>query len=143
MTGAVRILRHHLLIRAPVVALLMIAWFIITNHCALGLMQRTTAARNEHAHCHGGKTKQDGAPGETRECCKTMRVVPLTTNAEVKFDASKFEVQIFALVQVFAAPQKEPLRTMFVFDHGPPRCISFAESVLQRSLLSHAPPFAV
>ncbi len=125
---------------------MMFAWLVISNHCALGLMERTEAAESEHSHCHGGTTHHHDAPGEkgdTGECCKTLRVVPLTAKAEVKFDASKFEIQVFALVQMLAAQQTESLRTVFVFDHGPPRCISFAESVLQRSLLSHAPPFVV
>jgi hypothetical protein len=135
-------LRDHLPIRAPVVALLMIAWLVITNHCALGLMQPTANAKSEHAHCHGGKTKQDDAPGETRECCKTLHA-SLPAKAEVKFDASKFQLQVLLLVQALAVGIAKPAPAVFIFDHGPPRTLSFAESVLQRSLLSHAPPLAV
>jgi hypothetical protein len=106
-------------------------------------MERTTAATSEHEHCCGNKTRPNRVPGETRECCKMMRVVLLTAQAEVKSDASKFEFLVNVPLHVSAALQVGPPRTVFVFDHGPPQSISFAESVLQRSLLGHAPPISV
>jgi hypothetical protein len=123
----------------------MISWLIATNHCAFGLMKPTARAGAVHAHCHGGKS----APGEEtpvdgmRECCKSIHGAPVPENVEAKFDATKSQLQLFALLQLLVPEISERALSSFVFDHGPPRAVSFAESVLQRSLLSHAPPFAV
>ncbi len=133
------------LYRALTGVFLMISWFIATNHCALGLMRPTVQAEAEHSHCHAGKT----VPGKNlpsdglRECCRTLQAAPVPEKAEVKFDASKFQLPHFALLQVLAPQKTARALPSFVLDHGPPRAVSFAESVLQRSLLCHAPPFAV
>lgn len=143
LTGALRTLRHHLLIRVSVVALLMLSWVILTNHCALGLMRPMAETTGSSANCCGGKTNPPhDAPVSLRSCCN-VKVTTAPAKAEVKFDASKFAFQVFAPVHVLAAHQTERGLTLPVFDHGPPRAVSFTESVLQRSLLSHAPPFAV
>ncbi|MEA3208606.1 MAG: hypothetical protein QOE70_1663 [Chthoniobacter sp.] len=130
--------------RLFVVAAMLLSWFVITNHCALGLMRRTVQTKEEHAHCHGGGAipGKESPPGEVRECCKSMHAA-LPGKAEVKFDTAKVQLQLFALVEALAADIAKPAASVFIFDHGPPRSLTFAESVLQRSLLSHAPPFAV
>lgn len=78
-----------------------------------------------------------------QQCCKSIHGTLAPEQAEVKFDAAKFQLHLFVLVQMLAPVSAERDLSSFVFDHGPPRVVSFAESVLQRSLLSHAPPFAV
>lgn len=124
------------------VAAMFLSWLAISNHCVLGLMRQTARTQAEHAHCHGGKIPGKESPTDSTECCKTLHA-SLPVKAEVKYDASKFQLQLFALVQVRAAGVAEPAPRVFIFDHGPPRTLSFAESVLQRSLFSHAPPLAV
>ena len=70
LSGAVRTLRHHLRLRVAIVALLMVAWIIFTNHCALGMMRLTEQAAKSSAHCCGGKTNpRHGSPDTLRECC--------------------------------------------------------------------------
>lgn len=125
------------------VTLLTVAWFLFTHHCALGLMRPTGHAGDRFAECCGGKkSPRHEAPEGPRSCCKIKVTTPLA-QAEGKFDASKFEVQDFALTKVLGVRLTETRRAVLGFDHGPPRCITFAELVLQRSLLSHAPPFPV
>jgi len=142
----VKSLRIHPAARALTVICLMISWFIATNHCALGLMTPTVQAEAEHSHCHGGKTAPGkGKPADdgTRECCKSIHGTLVPAKAEAKFDAAKFQMQLFVRIQVLAPVSAERVVGSSVYDHGPPRVVSFAESVLQRSLLGHAPPFAV
>lgn len=125
------------------VAVMMLSWFVITNHCALARMQPHQAMQEDAPPCH--KKKQASgteAPcQEMMQCCKAVKA-SLPGKAEVKFDPFKFQVQVFAVLQLLAAQVAQPAPP-FLFDRGPPRAASFAETVLQRSLLSHAPPLAV
>lgn len=128
--------------RFLVVAVMLLSWFVITNHCALARMQAQMAAQDEAECCHKkGQAPEKEAPcQELAQCCKAVKA-SLSGKAEVKFDTSNFQIQYFAILQVLAAQTAQPAQEL-IFDHGPPRAVSFAESVLQRSLLSHAPPFA-
>jgi len=122
---------------------MLLSWFVITNHCALARLQQRVAAEEDVPPCHRKKQapeKQEAPCQNMAQCCQAVKA-SLSGKAEVKFDASKFQLQLFAIVQVLAAQLVQPERPA-VFDHGPPRAISFAEAVLQRSLLSHAPPLA-
>jgi hypothetical protein len=138
---AVQLIRKHLFLRVPLIALLITSWFAFTNHCALGMMQPAAQPAKDPAGCCGGKTKPESdLPEGPRECCK-IHVIPLTANVVVEFDGSNFQLPPFAIIDwlLTRAPASAP--ASFLFDHGPPRSISFAESVLQRSLLGNAPPF--
>lgn len=79
----------------------------------------------------------------TRECCQTIQGAPVAAQVGEKFENPQVAVELYALLLVPAAPSLDPALGSLVFDHGPARVASFAESVLQRSLLSHAPPSAV
>ncbi len=119
----------------------MLSWLVITNHCALARMQMQLAADDETPCCHVEKqSPEEEVPcQELAHCCNAVKA-SLSGKAEVKFDKAKFQIQYFAIPQVLAAQSAQPVQELG-FDHGPPRAVSFAESVLQRSLLSHAPPF--
>jgi hypothetical protein len=118
---------------------MLLSWLVVTNHCALAWMLSKSAGCA--AHCHvatndsGKQTPADGM----RECCQTIKA-SLASRAQVEFDATHFQIQPFAIFQVIAALGTTSVSDSYR-DHGPPRMLfSFAESVLQRSLLSHAPP---
>ena len=124
---------------------MLLGWFTATNHCALGLMQKSPVAKAEHAKCCSGKpapAKDDQPRGETRECCKSIHAVPLP-DAKVlaKYDASLFAVHAFALPTVLGSEAAALDAQATLHDHGPPRAVSFAELVLQRGLSGNAPPF--
>ena len=137
--------RLHLQARVFTVALLMVGWLLATNHCALGLMKPGPQAKSEHGHCHGGsedsgkKLPADGM----RECCRALNAAPVQAKVDVKFDPTKFQLHLYAVSLELAARIAAPSTTSLFSDTGPPRAMSFAESVLQRSLLGHAPPLAV
>ncbi len=117
----------------------MLSWFVLTNHCALARMQARLAADDATPCCVQKQAPEEEVPcQELAHCCKAVKA-SLSGKAEVKFDTTKFQIQYFAILKVLATQSAQPVQEL-VFDHGPPRAVSFAESVLQRSLLSHAPP---
>ena len=124
---------------------MLLGWFTATNHCALGLMQKSSAANAEHAKCCSGKpapAKNDQTPGGVRECCKSIHAVPLPdAKGLVKCDGSHFVIHAFALLTVLGSEAAALDAQATLHDHGPPRAVSFAELVLQRGLSGNAPPF--
>lgn len=142
LASSVRNLRDHFHARVAIVALLLVAWVIFTNHCALGMMPAAAQAAQKSERCCGGeKNPKHDAPDGLRDCCN-IKVTTAPAKTEVHFDPSKIQLH-FLVVRQWCAAQVAKPEPAFPFDHGPPRVRSFAESVLQRSLLSHAPPFAV
>ena len=134
--------RHHSSpLRTLVVALLMTAWLVASNHCAFGLMQRTAQTTATHATCHSCKSepsKPQPASGGDRECCKALQGLPAdTAKVEAKYDTTLFVLLDFVMTVVPSAVAAQPA---VACDTGPPRALSFAERILQRSVLSHAPP---
>ena len=131
-------------LRALLVAVLMTAWLVATNHCAIGLMKPAPGSAAAHSVCHACKSepsKPQPASGGERECCKALQSLPAAmAKVDVKSDASLFTLVDFVVTALSSAtaPQTAPAN-----DTGPPPSISFAERILQRSLLAHAPPFAV
>ena len=137
-----KIFRHHSSpLRTLVVALLMTAWLVASNHCAFGLMQRTPQTAVTHTACHSCKSepsKPQPASGGDRECCKALQGLPAdTAKIEAKYDTTLFALLDFVMTAVPSAVAAQPVVPR---DTGPPRALSFAERILQRSVLSHAPP---
>ena len=130
--------------RAGVILVTLLGWFSISNHCALGAFEYGKATAT-HAACHGGADIPAKSPTEGGQapCCKTLRA----TFAEVSkplvpFDASGFSLQDYFVGRIDFSDCSEPLRPLEL-DTGPPFSGSFAESVLQRSILAHAPPLSL
>lgn len=137
-----KIFRHHFSpLRALVVALIMVAWVVASNHCAFGLMKGTAQSAGAHAGCHNCQSepaKPLPASGGDRECCKALQGLPAdTAKVEAKYDTALFALLDFALT---VEPTRVAAQTAVACDTGPPRALSFAERILQRSVLSHAPP---
>ena len=107
--------------------------------------KKSSAAKAEHAKCCSGKpapAKNKQPPSGGRECCKSIHAVPLPdAKGLAKFDASLFVIHAFSLHTVLGSEAAALDALATLHDHGPPRADSFAELVLNRSLLSHAPPF--
>jgi hypothetical protein len=119
---------------------MLLSWLVLTNHCALAAILPSAAAKSVHAHCHAAM-HQDGKQSPTqgiRECCQAVKA-QLASKTVVKCDASSSALQIYLVLAVLAPRTDEPSAEMLQ-DHGPPVAGSFAEIVLQHSLLSHAPP---
>lgn len=131
-------------LRASVVLVTLFAWFAISNHCALGMLESAKAAAT-HAACHENGRTPSKSPGQDEQspCCKTLRATLVDLSKPlVSFDASAFALQPY-LVGLIRFPEQRDLLRPLELDTGPPFSGSFAESVLQRSILAHAPPVSL
>jgi len=114
------------------------AWFSLSNHCALGAILTTAAPASEMSDCPMHPAPANKKPAAKALCCKDVRAVIakcLTANAATLrlIAAHDYATEIGARLRHTAREIEE-------LDTGPPGYFSFAESVLQESLLSHAPP---
>lgn len=118
---------------------MVVAWFAVSNHCAL-LSLQTKLVKSECCHPASAGTPDDPALPKS-VCCKLLRAVPIesgakfvaVTHAHMLFDLA-WEIWVSsALVEASTDADGETTR--------PPRADSFAELVLQRSLRGNAPPF--
>ena len=130
-------------IRLGIVVTTMVAWFSISNHCALGGLIAKTHSAVAPMHCHANQpTPSKKSSEEEMPCCKMLRAT-ITSEAKVVEVASKAfpPIQDWIVAELISAaePQLSPLE----LDTGPPFAGSFAECVLQRSILAHAPPLSL
>jgi hypothetical protein len=132
------------LYRVAVVSLALVAWFSISNHCALGnLVAAKTHSAMAPMHCHGGQPLPSKKSGdEEMPCCKMLRAT-ITGEAKIVQVASKdyLPIQGWIIAETIFADEPQSHHLANELDTGPPFAGSFAESVLQRSILAHAPPF--
>ena len=134
-------LRH--INRIAIVAVSIVAWFSISNHCALGaLVTAKTQSAMVPTHCHGNQPSPANKSGkEEMPCCKMLRAT-ITGQAKIVQVASKdyLRIQSWIVAEIIFADEPQLHRAPQELDTGPPFAASFAESVLQRSLFVHAPP---
>lgn len=125
------------------VAISLVAWFAISNHCALGAIERPAKASVHACHqdCADSAPEKDKKPSGEAVCCKLLRATLAKTNHDTGRDASVFVWQQYFLASLFSGYDEHPASLPEELDTGPPFLVSFAESVLQRSVLAHAPPF--
>jgi hypothetical protein len=117
---------------------MLLSWLILTNHCALGLMRVAAKAKVEHDCCHGASREPAReAPAGPQQCCKDIKAALPAPDAKLHLNAEEY---VFPTVQILP-PEHFEMGLPASLEHGPPlRSVSFAELVLQRSVLSHAPP---
>jgi hypothetical protein len=126
------------------VVLTAVSWFGISNHCALGLAVVAShhAGMTANHDCCANDLPVGPKPAKDsgNPCCKTLQATSATP-------AKVFQARVGFLV---CAPLDRALVILDVspnavaafqfLDTGPPGQ-TFAESVLQKVLLAHAPPF--
>jgi hypothetical protein len=113
------------------------AWLVLSNHCALGLGE-SAKADSESGGCPMHSAPAKGNPAKNIPCCKDLRAVPSHAAKNLAAVASQL-----VGVQDYVAAVLRSLRVaaqLLALNTGPPRSLSFAESILQRSILAHAPP---
>jgi hypothetical protein len=127
--------------RCTTVLATLAAWLLLSNHCAFGLADETTdPAGQAHAcpmHAAAARTKEK--PAAKIPCCKEIRAVVAKSVTKTLALATRSFTGREYTEATFPPPlcRTNPLRSL---DTGPPGLLSFAESVLQESLLGHAPP---
>jgi hypothetical protein len=121
------------------VLIAIVAWLSLSNHCALGLtfpVAEPAASADSGCPMHPSPVKKK--PAANLPCCKDIRAV-LAKNVTVAtpglrlIGSHAYATEIFPPVHRISSDIEN-------LDTGPPGCFSFAESVLQESMLSHAPP---
>ena len=132
-------------LRFATVTVAAISWLAVSNHCALGLAT-IEAHQSETASAHDCCTsavpaQPKPAKDPATPCCKTLPA--LSVNPAQPFDTYGTACAGAPLVFVTTTVARPRISTVAhrFLDTGPPRAHTFAESVLQQSLLAHAPPF--
>jgi hypothetical protein len=94
--------------------------------------------------CHGTQpapAQKDGS--EAMPCCKVLRATVITQAQAPAADFTVFSPAIAWISQFFSFDDRHIQTVSYQIDTGPPFVSSFAELILQRSLLAHAPPSLV
>ena len=137
-------LRGASMARLPMVSITAVAWFFISNHCVLAELQRASETKAScHQPCCGNQPPAKNKTESATECCKTLRAT-LTGAAKdfAGYDSSLFALQLYFIGPIISTNAARPV-PILELDTGPPFVHTFAESVLQRSILAHAPPIFV
>ena len=125
-----------------VVLLVGAAWFGVSNHCALAVFPSTPDAAAIHAHCHGSASEPvNNNTEEEVPCCKVLRAT-ITGSIDVP-SHQQTGVQDFVATELLSIEEDHVQPLPEEIDTGPPFASSYAELILQRSVLAHAPPSLV
>ena len=127
--------------RWATVTLAAVSWLAVSNHCALGLAAlENHKAISAHACCASDVPAQ---PRPTKDpatpCCKTLPAISAIPAKGFQANVLCSNAPLDRVGVILAKPPRASVAFQFL-DTGPPGSRTFAESVLQRSLLAHAPP---
>ena len=126
--------------RCAAVAIAICSWIAVSNHCAFAAVAAEIDKAQTDCPFHSKPAKQKEQSSQV-QCCKVLRAVFFAKTKhwardDAKFCDANFPVQAHTFV-VYPSRAVAPL----LLDTGPPCAFSFAELILQQSLLVHAPPF--
>jgi hypothetical protein len=123
--------------RCLVIAIAICSWFAISNHCVFAaLATNDTASRQCPFH-----SKPKEKPSTGAQCCKILRAVAsVPAKSWARDDTKLFDADAYRGEHALAIVQSQTTLVPLFLDTGPPGVRSFAELILQRSLLAHAPP---
>jgi hypothetical protein len=133
------VVKHPLRIGSILTVVVMIsAWFALSNHCALVAVATATSSSGECPFHSKASMPAKPKPVNNSTCCKNLRAIASKC-------ANAFATKLFALCQIdfdaqSLAPSPKVTTSRLQLDTGPPGARSFAELILQRSILAHAPP---
>ena len=121
------------------------AWFLAANHCAVACLAAPLAAAPEaHEHCSGSSDKptdkEQPNDCDSLNCCKSLSAPASFAKKLVGYDKAFFTLKDYVVSEIIFADEQHDA-SISELDTGPPPASCFAELVLQRSLLAHAPPF--
>jgi len=128
--------------RCAAVAIAICSWIAVSNHCAFAAV--ASEMHKAHTECpfHSKPAKQKEQSSHV-QCCKVLRAVVFAkTKNWARNDAKFCDANFPALAGAFVVYSSRDV-TPLLLDTGPPGAFSFAELILQQSLLAHAPPFGV
>ncbi|MFZ3374739.1 MAG: hypothetical protein WA183_04215 [Chthoniobacterales bacterium] len=125
--------------RGVSVAVAIFSWVAISNHCAFSALVAQTHATQSACPFHSQPAKTPPQPAGI-QCCKILRaVVPVMMKGWARNDAGVSDADLYFEKLAFIA-NSQSATSPLLLDTGPPGARSFAELILQRSVLAHAPP---
>jgi hypothetical protein len=124
------------------------AWLLASNHCAVAnfIPAPVADAPAEHSHCQPASTPAEPADEQPAndcdgsKCCGSLSAPLALAKNPVSYDALAFSSCPFANASCTSAGEDHHLPILELDTGPPPEHCSFAEIVLQRSILAHAPP---
>jgi hypothetical protein len=127
------------IVQCPVVLFVIFSWIAISNHCAFGAV--VTQAEASPAACpfHSKPTKQNEQPTSV-QCCKILRALVSTASKSWVRDDTSFSDFDLYFEKLAPIASSRNASGPLLLDTGPPGARSFAELILQQSVLAHAPP---
>jgi hypothetical protein len=126
--------------RGVIVGLAICSWFVISNHCAFTALATKTDAASTGCPFHSKPAKQE-KPSTGAQCCKILRAVAsVPVKAWARDDTNLSDSDGYGGERALAIAYSQTALMPLSLDTGPPGVRSFAELILQRSLLAHAPP---
>jgi len=126
--------------RFVLVIIAICSWIAVSNHCAFAAVAPEIDKAQPECPFHSKPAKQKEQSSQV-QCCKVLRAVTFAKTKgwardDARFCNANFAIQAASFV-LYSARTVAPL----LLDTGPPKAFSFAELILQQSLLAHAPPF--
>ena len=133
-------IRQHQVLRCSVVLAAVMAWFAVSNRCALAVAASPDRAAEIHRCCPQQPAPAEKAPeGKPSLCCKVLAVTVPDSGETVVVKAPLLVLPDF--MATLADMPSTPVQILHRLDTGPPpEARPFVELVLQRSLPAHAPP---
>jgi hypothetical protein len=123
-----------------IAAITICSWIAVSNHCAFAAVATEIGKAQTDCPFHSKPAKQKEQSSQV-QCCKILRAVVFAKAKDWARKDTKFvETNFPAHVEAFLACAPRPVEPLLL-DTGPPGAFSFAELILQSSLLAHAPPF--
>lgn len=124
-------------LRGVIVLIAISSWFAISNHCVFTALATSDTPSSE-CPLHS-KPKEKPATGG--QCCKTLRAVASVPAKDWARDDTRLSDAVtYSANPSLGVAYWQPAFVPLSLDTGPPGVHSFAELILQRSLLAHAPP---
>jgi hypothetical protein len=127
--------------RCAAVAIAICSWIAVSNHCAFAAV--TTEIDKAQTECpfHSKPAKQRERSSQV-QCCKVLRAVLLAKTKSWARDDTSFSDVDLCVEECALIASSSSTSAPLLLDTGPPgQAFSFAELILQQSLLAHAPPF--
>ena len=123
-----------------IAAITICSWIAVSNHCAFAAVATEINKAQTECPFHSKPAKQKEQSSQV-QCCKILRAVVFAKTKDWVLDDAKFCVANFLVPAGAFAVHSPRVVEPLLLDTGPPGAFSFAELILQSSLLAHAPPF--
>jgi hypothetical protein len=129
-------------IRCAAVAIAICSWIAVSNHCAFAAVAAEINTAQTDCPFHSKPAKQKEQSSQV-QCCKILRAVGFAKTKDWARNDAKISDANFPVNAGAFAMYSSPAVAPQLLDTGPPGALSFAELILQSSLLAHAPPVLV